>query len=107
MNAAADARYKDPADTRGMFDHRYEAAGRADVPSDGQAHRVSVASAGCAVQTHWRTVPSEGPDVYREAHVTNPFDTGLLGGPVDVYLEGSLLVPQPPLASSKRRPIRL
>ena len=74
-----------------MFDHRYDAAGRADVPSDGRLHRVGVGAAPCAVRLAWRTVPSESAEVYREAHVVNPFDTALLGGPVDVYLDGSLL----------------
>jgi uncharacterized protein (TIGR02231 family) len=91
VDSAADDRFRDPAETRGMFDHRYEAAGRADVPSDGRIHRVAVGTAECAVRLAWRTVPSEAPEVYREAHVVNPFETGLLGGPVDVYLEGSLL----------------
>ncbi len=89
--SAGDPRLRDPVETRGMFDHRYEAGGRADVPSDGRLHRVSVAAGTSAVQIAWRCVPSEAPDVYREAHFTNPFDTGLLGGPVDVYLDGSLL----------------
>jgi len=91
VDLAASDRYRDPAETRGMFDHRYDAAGRADVPSDGRLHRVGVGAAPCAVRLAWRTVPSESAEVYREAHVVNPFDTALLGGPVDVYLDGSLL----------------
>ena len=91
VDLAAGDRYRDPAETRGMFDHRYDAAGRADVPSDGRLHRVGVDDAPCAVRLAWRTVPSESAEVYREAHVLNPFDTALLGGPVDVYLDGSLL----------------
>ena len=91
IDGAADGRYRDPAESRGMFDYRYEAAGRADVPSDGRVHRVAVGVADCAVRVAWRAVPSESAEVYREAHVVNPFDTGLLGGPVDVYLDGSLL----------------
>jgi hypothetical protein len=91
VNGAADARFRDPAESRGMFDYRYEAAGRADVPTDGRVHRVSVGTEASPVRIGWRSVPSETPEVFREAHFTNPFDTGLLGGPVDVYLDGSLL----------------
>jgi hypothetical protein len=91
VDRAADARYLDPLVSRGMFDHRYDAEGRADIPSDGRVHRVSVGTASSKVKTEWRTVPFEAPLVYREARVTNPFEVGLLGGPVDVYLDGSLL----------------
>ncbi|MBX3233882.1 MAG: DUF4139 domain-containing protein [Labilithrix sp.] len=91
LSGAAKARWVDPLESRGMFDHRYEAAGRADVPSDGRVHRVGVATMPCNVLIAWRTVPSEATEVYREANVINPFDQALLGGPVDVYLDGSLL----------------
>lgn len=87
----AKARWLDPSESRGMFDHRYEATGRADVPSDGRVHRVGVGTAPCNVLIAWRSVPSESLEVYREANVINPFETALLGGPVDVYLDGSLL----------------
>lgn len=84
-------RLSDPAESRGMFDHRYDAEGLADVPSDGRVHRVTVGSAPCGAKIAWRSTPCETQNVYREAHLTNPFDTGLIGGPVDVYLDGSLL----------------
>lgn len=91
LDGLAKERWIDPSESRGMFDHRYEAAGRADVPSDGRVHRVGVATAPCNVLISWRTVPCESPEVYREANVINPFEQALLGGPVDVYLDGSLL----------------
>jgi hypothetical protein len=91
LDGLARERWIDPGESRGMFDHRYEAGGRADVPSDGRVHRVGVATSPCNVLISWRTVPSEAPEVYREANVINPFDQALLGGPVDVYLDGSLL----------------
>lgn len=91
VNSVAKERWVDPFESRGMFDHRYEAMGRADVPSDGRVHRASVATVPCNVLITWRAVPSEAPEVYREAHVINPFEQALLGGPVDVYLDGSLL----------------
>lgn len=91
LDGLAKERWIDPSVSRGMFDHRYEAGGRADIPSDGRVHRVGVATAPCNVLISWRTVPSESPEVYREANVINPFEQALLGGPVDVYLDGSLL----------------
>jgi hypothetical protein len=82
---------RDPLLTRGSFDHRYDAQGRAEVPSDGRTHRISLANAPASTTTLYRTVPIEAPEVYRELLLTNPFDAPILDGPVDVYVEGSLL----------------
>ncbi|HEU4538677.1 MAG TPA: DUF4139 domain-containing protein [Polyangiaceae bacterium] len=81
----------DPLTTRGVFDHRYDARGTADVPSDGRVHRVPLATAEAEVRLKLRVVPRESPDVFREAEVKNPFDAPLLAGPVDVFVEGALL----------------
>lgn len=81
----------DPLSSRGMFDHRYDAEGVAEIPSDGQTHRVSLGTGETTPTLRWRTVPREGAEVYREAELRNPFDAPLLAGPVDVYLDGSLL----------------
>jgi uncharacterized protein (TIGR02231 family) len=74
-----------------MFDHRYEAEGACDVPSDGRVHRVPISVAACASRLHYTTVPVEAAEVYREAVLANPFSGPLLAGPVDVYLDGTLL----------------
>ncbi|MCU0687118.1 MAG: DUF4139 domain-containing protein, partial [Polyangiaceae bacterium] len=84
-------RARDPLETRGVFDHRYDARGIADVPSDGRVHRVPLATAEAEVRLKLRVVPRESPDVFREAEVKNPFDAPLLAGPVDVFVEGALL----------------
>jgi hypothetical protein len=81
----------DPRESRGMFDHRYEAEGACDVPSDGRVHRVPISVAECASRLHYTTVPIEAAEVYREAVLANPFSGPLLAGPVDVYLDGTLL----------------
>jgi uncharacterized protein (TIGR02231 family) len=78
--------------SRGRFDHRYDASGASDVPSDGAAHRVSIGSAEAAPTLRYRTVPREAASVYKEAEIKNPFAAPLLAGPVDVYVEGSLLL---------------
>jgi uncharacterized protein (TIGR02231 family) len=82
----------DPLVSRGDFDHQYDAAGRADVPADGIPHRVSVGTSPVEPKLRWRTVPREAAEVYREAELANPFSGPLLAGPVDVYLDGTLLV---------------
>lgn len=82
---------RDPRATRGRFDHRYEADGLAQVSSDGLAHRVTLGQRGAAPTLRYRTVPREAPEVYREVDLENPFDAPLLSGPVDVYVDGSLL----------------
>jgi len=84
-------RMHDPLVTRGQFDHRHDAPGRADVPSDGQTHRVTLAIAEAAPSLRWRCVPREAPEVYKEAALGNPFAAPLLAGPVEVYVEGTLL----------------
>lgn len=82
---------RDPHQTRGVFDHRYATEGLAEIPSDGQHHRVSLGTADTTPTMRWRTVPRESPDVYREVELRNPFEAPLLAGPVDVYVDGSLL----------------
>lgn len=84
-------RAQDPLATRGVFDHRYDARGVVDVPSDGRPHRLTLATVETDVRTRLRVVPRESADVFREAEVKNPFDAPLLAGPVDVFVEGALL----------------
>ncbi len=85
------ARTLDPLDTRGRFDHRYDAEARADVPSNLRPHRIHVQSAEGPASAGFRTVPREGAEVYREARIENPHAAPLLGGPVDVFLDGALV----------------
>jgi uncharacterized protein (TIGR02231 family) len=82
---------RDVLQSRGQFDHRYDAAAPVDVPADGVPHRAALASAQSRPTLRLRTVPREAAEVYREAVLTNPFEGPLLAGPVDVYVEGSLL----------------
>ncbi|MGC4121390.1 MAG: DUF4139 domain-containing protein [Myxococcales bacterium] len=85
----------DPLRSRGEFDHRFDAQGPVDVPSNGLPHRVMLAGAGAPVKPRFRTVPREGAEVYREAVLTNPFPAPLLGGPVDVFMDGALISTTP------------
>lgn len=77
---------------RGHFDHHYQAIGRGDIPTDGLAHRVALATAESEPTLRWRAVPREAAEVYKEAELVNPFAGPLLAGPADVYVEGSLLL---------------
>ncbi|MSP58800.1 MAG: DUF4139 domain-containing protein [Myxococcales bacterium] len=90
LSPMGDAR--DPLTSRGLFDHRYDASGRCEIPSDGVAHRLILATAPSVPTLRWRTAPRGAPEVYREAELQNPFDAPLLAGPVDVFVEGSLLL---------------
>ncbi len=82
---------RDPAPLRGQFDHRYDAEAAVDVPADSLPHRVPLATAAAAPTLRLRTVPREAPEVYRQAELVNPFNGPLLGGPVNIYVEGTLL----------------
>jgi len=70
---------------------RYRAEAPGDVASDGLLHRVAVAAGESSAEARLVAVPRESPDVYRESHLTNPFATALLPGPVDVFFDGALL----------------
>lgn len=87
----APSRARDPRVTRGVFDHRWEVSGLVEVPSDGRTHRVVMARKEATPTMRWRAVPVERPEVYREAEFRNPFGAPLLAGPVEVYVDGSLL----------------
>jgi hypothetical protein len=82
---------RDPLETRGRFDHRYDAEGVADVPSSGRPHRVAIATAEASAKPRFVAVPREAAEVYREVEIQNPFAAPLLSGPVEVFIDGALL----------------
>jgi hypothetical protein len=82
---------RDPRESRGYFDHRYDAEGRGDIPSNGRLHRVDVAVASAPAAPKFITVPREAAEVYREVEIKNPFPSPLLAGPVEVFVDGALL----------------
>lgn len=81
----------DPLVSRGQFDHRYDAEGLLKIPSDGKLHRVAILTADGTPTLRLITVPRERADVYREAELQNPCSAPLLGGPVEVFVDGGLL----------------
>lgn len=101
------SQYIDPLHHRGQFDHRYDSDGLVRVPSDGTAHRILLRSVDCAPGMRLLTVPREQPEVYREAELRNPLSAPLLAGPVDVYVEGSLLTTAPVAAIDRGGSLRV
>lgn len=85
------ARTKDPYVYRGLFDYRYDAVGRGDIPSNGLPHRVHVQTGEGSAKPRFRTVPRESTEVFREALIENPLGAPLCAGPLDVFLEGALV----------------
>lgn len=74
------------------FDHRYDARSRVEVPSDGSFHTVSVTDAEGAATLRHVGVPGEDPAVYRTLRLSNPLEGAVLHGPVDISLDGALVV---------------
>lgn len=84
-NVAAPAYCVDPLISRANHDYQYEAVGLVDVPSDATPYRVSLGTGEGECRRSWRTVPGEEAQVYRQITAVNPFPTGLLPGPLEVY----------------------
>jgi uncharacterized protein (TIGR02231 family) len=82
---------QEPSATRGWFETRYEAASILDIPNDGKAHRVQLRAREANAVLKFRTIPRESAEAYRQALIPNPFGQTLLSGPLDVYVNGSLL----------------
>jgi uncharacterized protein (TIGR02231 family) len=81
----------DAVQARGVFDCRYRAAGRGDVPGDGVPHRITLRRGSGAARTILRAVPRETAEVFRSVELENPLGVPLLAGPVEVWAGGSLL----------------
>ncbi|MBK9974781.1 MAG: mucoidy inhibitor MuiA family protein [Planctomycetes bacterium] len=91
-NLDAPAGVRDPQATRGMFDHQFEAEGGVDIPAGGAAHRVSLLSRPAKSRMRLVCVPLADERVFREVELANPLDAPLLPGPVDVFMDGALVI---------------
>ncbi|WP_353940880.1 DUF4139 domain-containing protein [Streptomyces sp. HUAS MG91] len=80
-----------PRESAGSFDHRYDAEGPADIPSDGTWHTVTVAELPVGLRTEYLCVPSVEETVYATLVLANATDRALLAGPVDVTADGEPL----------------
>ncbi|MEV5969617.1 DUF4139 domain-containing protein [Streptomyces sp. NPDC051921] len=81
-----------PRASAGSFDHRFDAAAPADIPSDGTWHTVTVAELRVGLRTEYLSVPSVEPTVYATLVVSNATDQALLAGPVEVTVDDDHLL---------------
>ncbi|MFC7817910.1 DUF4139 domain-containing protein [Streptomyces sp. NPDC057367] len=77
-----------PRESAGSFDHRYDAAARADVPSDGTWHTITVGEVAVGLRTEYLCVPSVEQAVYTTLVLSNATDQALLAGPLEVSADG-------------------
>ncbi|MFE1034275.1 DUF4139 domain-containing protein [Streptomyces sp. NPDC058807] len=81
-----------PRESAGSFDHRYDAAARADVPSDGTWHTITVGEVAVGLRTEYLCVPSVEQAVYTTLVLSNATDQALLAGPLEVSADGDFLL---------------
>ncbi|MFD9305386.1 DUF4139 domain-containing protein [Streptomyces sp. NPDC060048] len=81
-----------PRESAGSFDHRFDASARADVPSDGTWHTVTVAEVPVGLRTEYLCVPSVESTVYATLVLSNATDQALLAGPVEVVVDDEFLL---------------
>ncbi|MCX5113132.1 DUF4139 domain-containing protein [Streptomyces sp. NBC_00378] len=81
-----------PRESAGSFDHRFDAAARADIPSDGTWHTVTVGEIPVGLRTEYLCVPSVEPAVYATLVLSNSTDQALLAGPVEITVDDDYLL---------------
>ncbi|WP_406364489.1 DUF4139 domain-containing protein [Streptomyces sp. NBC_00645] len=81
-----------PRESAGSFDHRFDALARADVPSDGTWHTVTVGEIPVGLRTEYLCVPSVEQTVYATLALANSTDQALLAGPVEVTADDEFLL---------------
>ncbi|WP_371478953.1 DUF4139 domain-containing protein [Kitasatospora sp. NBC_00315] len=81
-----------PRRSAGSFDHRFDAAAPADIPSDGGWHTVTVGEVQVSLRPEYVCVPSVEEKVYGTLLVANGSAQALLAGPVEVTVDGDYLL---------------
>ncbi|MET9378284.1 DUF4139 domain-containing protein [Streptomyces sp. NPDC002992] len=81
-----------PRESAGSFDHRFDAAARADIPSDGTWHTITVGEIPVGLRTEYLCVPSVEQTVYATLVLANATDQALLAGPVEVTVDDDFLL---------------
>ncbi|MGW1085990.1 DUF4139 domain-containing protein [Streptomyces sp. NPDC002596] len=81
-----------PRESAGSFDHRFDAAARADIPSDGTWHTVTIGEIPVGLRTEYLCVPSVEQTVYATLVLSNATDQALLAGPVEVTVDDDFLL---------------
>ncbi|MER6349369.1 DUF4139 domain-containing protein [Streptomyces sp. NPDC001595] len=81
-----------PRRSAGSFDHRFDAAARADIPSDGTWHTITVGEIPVGLRAEYLCVPSVEQTVYATLVLSNATDQALLAGPVEVTVDDDFLL---------------
>lgn len=81
-----------PRESAGSFDHRFDATARADIPSDGIWHTVTVGEIPVGLRTEYLCVPSVEQTVFATLVLSNATDQALLAGPVEVTVDDEFLL---------------
>ncbi|MEV7187840.1 DUF4139 domain-containing protein [Kitasatospora sp. NPDC093102] len=81
-----------PRESAGSFDHRFDAAAPADIPSDGTWHTVTVGEIPLTVHPEYVTVPAVEEKVYATLVLANRTDQAVLAGPVEVTVDDEFLL---------------
>ncbi|MFI6862892.1 DUF4139 domain-containing protein [Streptomyces sp. NPDC050421] len=81
-----------PRESAGSFDHRFDAAARADIPSDGTWHTVTVGEIPVGLRTEYLCVPSVEQVMYATLVLSNATEQALLAGPVEVTVDDEFLL---------------
>ncbi|WP_329948042.1 DUF4139 domain-containing protein [Streptomyces sp. BE303] len=81
-----------PRVSAGSFDHRFDAAAPADIPSDATWHTVTIDEIPVSVRPEYVTVPAVEEKVYATLLVSNPTDRAVLAGPVEVTVDDEFLL---------------
>ncbi|UUU20206.1 DUF4139 domain-containing protein [Streptomyces sp. DSM 40750] len=81
-----------PRESAGSFDHRFDATARADIPSDGAWHTVTVGEIPVGLRSEYLCVPSVEQTVYATLVLSNATDQALLAGPVEVTVDDDFLL---------------
>ncbi|MEU2157691.1 DUF4139 domain-containing protein [Streptomyces sp. NPDC019396] len=81
-----------PRESAGSFDHRFDATARADIPSDGTWHTVTLVEIPVGLSTEYVCVPSVETTVYATLVLSNATDRALLAGPVEVTVDDEFVL---------------
>ncbi|MFF1273007.1 DUF4139 domain-containing protein, partial [Streptomyces marokkonensis] len=81
-----------PRESAGSFDHRFDAAAPADIPSDGTWHTVTVGEIPVGLRTDYICVPAVEQTVYTTLVLSNTTEQALLAGPVEVTVDEDFLL---------------
>ncbi|MEV8554787.1 DUF4139 domain-containing protein, partial [Streptomyces glaucescens] len=81
-----------PRESAGSFDHRYDAEARADIPSDGAWHTITVGEVPVGLRTEHVCVPSLEQAVYTTLVLSNATARALPAGPLEVTADGEFLL---------------